>query len=489
LNSEAESRRLATVVQDSNDAVLVLDLDGRITNWNAGASRMYGYSKQEAKQMTIFDIVPEQHQGEMRTMLDQIRNGLRVDSFESQRRTKDGRILNVWLTVTALMDYGKRPAYVATTERDLSSGSQQEKDRDALEALRSAEYYKVAEELRAILDATIDAVVTINQQGVMVRVNRVTEKLFGYSQAELIGQNVSMLMTSPDRENHDGYIRRYLETGEARIIGIGREVRCQRKDTSTFFGDLTINAVDHLGLFTGMIRDITERRRLQGEILRAVSEEQRRIGQDLHDTAGQDLAGMAYLIKSHMSILQENIDKAASTDFNREWINNRLATLQKISEAIRDLQKKIRTVIRGLSPVDVNGNGLMAALTDLTAGIRELHHVRCEFQCDPPILIADNQVATHLYRIVQEAINNGVRHGGATEIVVRLETNETDIILTVHDNGCGFNFKQSTENGGFGLHIMAYRANLIGARFSIQPGEHGGTTVSCRLSQVESDAQ
>lgn len=489
IDSEAESRRLATVVKDSNDAVLVLDLNGRITTWNTGAAHMYGYSESAAIQMTIFDIVPQQHQGEMRTMLEQIRNGLRVDSFESRRRTKDGRILDVWLTVTALMDYGKRPAYVATTERDLSSGSQQEKDRAALEALRSVEYYKVAEELRAILDATIDAVITINQQGVMVRVNKATEKLFGFSQAELIGQNVSMLMTSPDRENHDGYVRRYLETGGAAVIGIGREVRCQRKDSSIFFGDLTIKSVDHLGLFTGVIRDITERRRLQSEILRAVSEEQRRIGQDLHDTAGQDLAGMAYLIKSHISIFQENIAKTDLRDFDRDWINSQLATIQKISDAIRDLQKKIRSVIRGLSPVDVNGNGLMAALADLTAVIHELHHVRCEFHCDPPILIADNQVATHLYRIVQEAVNNGLRHGGASEILVSLEKNDVDIILTVHDNGCGIDFKQTSENAGFGLHIMAYRANLIGAKFLIESGKNGGTTISCRLPQVESSAQ
>lgn len=80
------------------------------------------------------------------------------------------------------------------------------------------------------------------------------------------------------RENHDGYIQHYLETKEARIIGIGREVRCQRKDGSTFQGELSVNEVDHLGLFTGMIRDISERCRLQNEILRAESEEQRRIG-------------------------------------------------------------------------------------------------------------------------------------------------------------------------------------------------------------------
>lgn len=489
INSEAESRRLAAVVQDSNDAVLVLDLNGQITSWNSGAAHMYGYSESEATQMRVFDIVPEQHRAEMQKMLDQIRNGQRVDSFKSQRSTKDGRILDVWLTVTALTDYGHRPAYVATTERDVSDGTQREKDRAELEALRSAEYFKAAEELRAILDATFDAVITANQQGVIVRVNAATERLFGRTSEELIGQTIGMLMIPPDKKIHDRFISRYLETGEPHVIGIGREVICQRKDGSTFYGELWVNEVDHLGLFIGMIRDITERRRLQGEILRAVSEEQRRIGQDLHDTAGQDLAGMAYLIKSHIAFLQETIDDKTPSVTSKEWLTSELVTMQKTSDAINDLQRSIRTVIRGLAPVDVSGHGLMAALADLTAGIRELHHIQCEFHCAPPILMDDNQVATHLYRIAQEAINNGLRHGGATKIRVNLEHDGHDIVLTVHDNGHGINFKQSTENGGFGLPIMGYRANLIGARFSVQPGDHGGTTVCCRLPQVESEAK
>lgn len=262
-----------------------------------------------------------------------------------------------------------------------------------------------------------------------------------------------------------------------------------KKGRYRFFGNLNINAVDHLGLFTGIIRDITEQRRLQSEILRAVSEEQRRIGQDLHDTAGQDLAGMAYLIKSHIASLQEMINRGASPVASKSWMNSELVTMQQTSDAINDLQHKIRTVIRGLAPVDVHARGLMAALTDLTAGIRELHRVRCEFQCHSPILIGDNLLATHLYRIVQEAINNGLRHGGATEIFVSLEQDGDGTLLTVHDNGCGINSEESTENGGFGLQIMAYRANLIGAKFSIQSGENGGTTVSCRLPQLESDVQ
>jgi len=485
IESESEARKLATILRDSNDAVMVLDLNGQITTWNAGSAHLYGYTRAEALQLNILEIVPSEDQGTMCEILGQIRRGQHVDSFESKRTTKDGRVLDVWLTVTALTDNQNRPAFAATTERDVTSRTQRGKDHAQLDALRSAEHYKAAEELRAILDATTDAVITINQRGIMVRINGATERLFGYASGKLIGQNVRILMTSTDRENHDGYIQHYLQTKEAHVIGIGREILCRRKDGSTFHGEISINEVDHPGLFTGMIRDISERRRLQNEILRAVSEEQRRIGQDLHDTAGQDLAGLAYLIKSHLAFLEDSISKESLSDSSDSWMASELVTMQKTADAIQDLQHKIRTVIRGLAPVDVSGDGLMAALTDLTAGIHELHHIRCDFHCPKSILLNDNQLATHLYRIAQEAINNGLRHGGARQISVTLEESQNWITLTIHDDGCGFKFKQSIENDGFGLHIMRYRANLIGARFSIQPSDGGGTTVCCCLPQIK----
>ena len=489
IESEADARKLAAVLRNSDDAIVIFDLSGKITTWNAGAVHMYGYTETEALQLNILEIVPSEDQQTMREMLMQIRRGRHVDSFESKRTTKDGRVLDVWLTVTPVTDLRNHPAFAATTERDVTSRTQQGKDRAELDALRSAEHYKSAEELRAILDATVDAVITINLHGIMVRINSATERLFGYVSSELIGQKVGILMTSPDRENHDGYIRHFLETREARLIGIGREVRCQRKDGSTFQGELSVNEVDHLGLFTGMIRDISERRRLQNEILRAVSEEQRRIGQDLHDTAGQDLAGLAYLIRSHIAFLEESTSRESLSDSSSSRMASELVTMRKTSDAISALQHKIRTVIRGLAPVDVSGHGLMTALTDLTTGIRELHHIRCEFHCPQPILLDDNQSATHLYRIAQESINNGVRHGGASEISVSLKEIQNCIILTIHDDGCGIDVKRSSENDGFGLHIMSYRANLIGAKFSIQPGDGGGTTVCCRLPRAESRAK
>ena len=119
--------------------------------------------------------------------------------------------------------------------------------------------------LRAILDTAVDAIVTIEESGVIESINPAAERAFGYAREELIGRNVSMLMPSPYREEHDHYLERYLRTGEARIVGIGREIEAQRKDGTVFPADLAVSEVRLPGrrLFTGIIRDLTERRQME----------------------------------------------------------------------------------------------------------------------------------------------------------------------------------------------------------------------------------
>jgi two-component system CheB/CheR fusion protein len=113
-------RRLATVLEDSNDAVTVLDLEGNILAWNKGAQQMYGWTEAEALKMNIREHVPEDKQNELKSMIERIVKGEPIVSFKSQRRTKAGEILEVWLTVTALLDESGRTIEIATTERDLA---------------------------------------------------------------------------------------------------------------------------------------------------------------------------------------------------------------------------------------------------------------------------------------------------------------------------------------------------------------------------------
>ena len=152
--------------------------------------------------------------------------------------------------------------------------------RKAEEALRES-----SERLRAILETAVEGIITIDDRGTIESFNPAAEKIFGYPAREAVGQNITLLMPAPFRQEHDGYLASYRRTGHAKIIGIGREVVGQRKDGTVFPMDLSVSEVRlaQRRMFTGFVRDITERKRLEKEIIEISNREQQRIGQDLHD--------------------------------------------------------------------------------------------------------------------------------------------------------------------------------------------------------------
>jgi two-component system, chemotaxis family, CheB/CheR fusion protein len=627
ITAEVQARRLAAVLWDSNDAVTVQDFDGRITAWNRGAERMYGYPEAEALRMNIRDTVPESKRAEALAYVQSLLRNESVKKVETQRVTKDGRMLDVELTVTAYRDEHGRPIGVATTERDIterkqlalsllqlnatleqrvgdqtrevkllaeaishlgegvlitsnhldwpgpqilfvnealcritgysaseligqsprllqgSESSRQVLDhvkqelsagrsclvelvnhrkdgtpydaelfitslcnaqglrtnfvsihRDISERKRTEKAVRESEErLQAILKTAADAIITIDQRGIITTINPATERLFGYVQAELLGQNVHMLMPQPYRDEHDAYIARYLKSGEARIIGIGREVVGQRKDGSTFPVDLAVSAVDHLGLFTGTIRDISFRKQLQKQVLEAAVEEQRRIGQELHDGTGQELTGLSLFAGSLLDLLNE-VPKRG-TDEKATWLLEEADLLRlrqfadRLSQGLVEANRHVHQLCQGIMPVQIEVEGLRSALEELAAKTGAQSKIACRFDCPFPVAVANKTTATHLYRIAQEALNNALRHSRANQICISLSQVKDEIILEVSDNGIGFDpgFIDRTSVPGsircFGLEIMNYRAGMIGGTLRITRRDEGGMLVRCVVSR------
>jgi signal transduction histidine kinase len=135
---------------------------------------------------------------------------------------------------------------------------------------------------------------------------------------------------------------------------------------------------------------------------------------------------------------------------------------------------------RGLHPVEIEARGLMSALEELAASAAGVYDVDCACEFRQPVLVHDHLVATHLYRIAQEAINNAFKHGQAKKIRVRLDANRDHLSLTVRDNGRGFPVKPR-KKAGMGIPLMNYRARTIGAVMDFRSVRGGGTVVSCRL--------
>jgi two-component system CheB/CheR fusion protein len=242
-----------------------------------------------------------------------------------------------------------------------------------------------------------------------------------------------------------------------------------RKDGTTFPLDLAVSEVVHDGTrtYTGIIRDISERRRLEQEILRVSEQERRRIGQDLHDGLGQMLTGIGLISQNLAQKLKmDNLDAADD--------------VAEIADLVKDADQQARSLARGLVPVEFHADGLSTAVTRLTVNAERLFGITCSFEESGDLRIQDNTVAMHLYRIVQEAVSNAAKHGRATVVRITLAYGRDQVRLRIHDNGVGLgNAEPSTS--GMGVRIMQHRARIIGGVLKIRAAPEGGTIVTCTL--------
>jgi signal transduction histidine kinase len=222
----------------------------------------------------------------------------------------------------------------------------------------------------------------------------------------------------------------------------------------------------------GLTKEIQERTRLQKELLETSERVQRRIGSDLHDGLGQHLTGTALASQVlGQKLAGRSLPEAEEAD--------------RLVELIQEAIELTRTLARSLHPIEIQTGRLADNFQELATDTSDRFKVSCQFECHPAAPLPDVNdvnVATHLYRIAQEAITNAVRHGKARHINLRLDSTADEIVLTVVDDGIGL--PENARNGdGLGLRIMAYRSSMIGATFNIERASSlEGTRVTCTLA-------
>ncbi len=218
------------------------------------------------------------------------------------------------------------------------------------------------------------------------------------------------------------------------------------------------------------IEDVTERRRLEREVLQISETERRRIGQDLHDGLSQHLAGTAHISQAIGSKLRALKMKEAASE------------VDEITQLVTEAITYSRAIAKGLCPVEMEEEGLVAAIRELATKTENIFKISCRVEHDASMAIRDHAVATHFYRIVQESIHNAVKHGAARNILVSLKRESNCLILKVRDDGRGFP-KTRRRKTGMGLRIMSYRASVIGASIEIQKNANPGALLICSLEE------
>ena len=334
---------------------------------------------------------------------------------------------------------------------------------EAVHSLRNVEHL-----MHSIVDAAVCAIITINEKGIIQTFNRAAEGMFGFETADAIGKSLKMLMPQHEGVEVEGILLRYMTTGVKRIIGIGRDVIGQRQDGATFPLHLDISEINVSGerLFIGILVETSERRKLERQVLEIASEEQRRIGQDLHDTTGQELTGLTYLTQTLVESL-----KAKNAAESKQAI--------RILTELESALSHVRQISKGLSPVDVHAEGLMTALQELAARTHEITKIPTEFRCKQTVTVHDSHIATELFLVAREAVNNIIKHAHANHIRITLKQIQDDVFLEVWDDGIGI--PMDKQSGGIGLQIMAYRASALHGSLKIERNGTVGSRVVCRI--------
>jgi PAS domain S-box-containing protein len=377
----------------------------------------------------------------------------------AREQDEDVRLLDV--VVNAAGQEGGRPLFAYVVE-DVTEQRRNERERALL-----------SQAIESFTEGVLITGPQLDEPGPAITyVNAAFEEMTGYSREELLGKTPRIFQgPKTDRAVLDR-LRRLLEAGE-RYSG---ESINYRKDGSDYILDWHIvpiyGADGEITHWASMQHDVTERRRLEQEVLEVGAREQERIARDLHDGLGQTIAAAAMLCATSMQDLQEEGHALA-------------ASTERVYDLLRDAVQQARSLAHGLHPVNVKADGLMKALTHLTETASAAYGVDCTFVCEEPVLMAGHDRALHLYRIVQESITNAVRHGRADHIVVTLDVEaDTDpavpqgfISLSIQDDGAGISGEAFVQEDGIGLRSMRYRADRLGGRFEIGPREEGGTLV------------
>jgi two-component system, LuxR family, sensor kinase FixL len=300
--------------------------------------------------------------------------------------------------------------------------------------------------------------------GTLVDANPAAAAFYGFSQQRL--KNMSVADLDPASEaTLAAHRRAALHESDGPLVARHR----------TASGDVRIVEVHssllHIKgrkLVFSIIHDITDRKALEKQVLDISEQERRRVGQDLHDSLGGKLTGAALIGKALAQKLAANNSAEA-------------ALAEEVVQCINESIGETRSIARGLCPVELAVSGLTGSLDEFASETRRRSGVSCRFVAAGKVEVQDQFVATHLFRIAQEAVSNAIRHARPSSVTIRLATSGGRLVLEIRDDGIGLP-KNLETSAGLGLRTMKYRASLLGAQLMIRPlGTGGGTIVACQL--------
>lgn len=454
--------RLAAIVESSDDAIIGKDLDNRITSWNAGAQRIYGWTAEEVIGSPISILLPPENVDGVITLLEDLKQGRQIDHHVSVHVARDGRLIDVSLAISPIRDADGKITGASTIARDITDR------RKAAEALRASET-----NLRTILDAFPDAILQVDRELKVLWANRMATDLG----AEIAGDCCD-LYGRPCQADCRCAALKAIEEGKTVtstfcLLGDDGKEKC--------WENVGVPLLDSDGQIKGALliaRDVTrrtlaeramleyqEKLRKQGsELVLAEERQRRRMAVALHDNIIQDLA---------ISMLRVEILKEKANSLDRPLLEEFAQTLTKIIDETRSMTFDI-------SSPTLYRLGLAAAVDELLDDFLHCKHgIHYEFHVDEETMPLDEDVRVLMYQSVRELLVNVVKHSQADQVCVCIERCDRMMQLTVSDNGKGFDVGRTEpamhRPGGFGLFNIRERLDYIGGRMEVYSEKDRGS--------------
>ncbi|WP_138429842.1 PAS domain-containing sensor histidine kinase [Fodinibius saliphilus] len=462
LRIQKNEKRVSALFEAATEGMLVSDLEGNIVMLNEKIEEQFGYSRDELIGKKIEILVPglfrEHNQNQRQEYYDDPKpRQVRVERSLYGIK-KNGEKFPVEIGLNDFKtDNGK---FLISYIIDITQ-------RKKIEHQVRENEHRYSMLFQALTDEVLVFQVDKNMSPLpFAEVNNVACEMLGYRRAELHQKTIYDIVSASKKEVDDR-IHHILEHGEVlweteHLTSRGEVIPLEISARAFTFNEN--NTIISIG------RDVRELRKLEQEILNISEEERRRIGQDMHDGLGQMLTGIGLIAQNLASKLKSNELPGAET-------------AQEVSDMIREADDQAHLLARGLVPVDVEANGLEVAIGELVERMQKLYDQDIIYKRNntaSSLVIKDNNIAIHLYRIVQEALNNAVKHAEASIIMVGLQVSESSLEISIQDDGKGLD-KIEDKTNGMGLRLMNFRAQMVGGYLEVHSKEGEGTEVTCKI--------
>jgi two-component system, LuxR family, sensor kinase FixL len=478
-----QAQELQTILNTAVDGIIVIDARGAIERFNRGAERLFGYPAAEVVGRNVSVLMPspdhEQHDGYLARYLSTGEARIIGLGREVRGRRRDGSTFPLHLSVGEMTIGGQRK--FTGMLHDLSMRVQHEERRRASEA-----------RWQAVIESAVDAIVVIDKHGRVEAFNPAAERLFGYTERELVGQNVTALMPSPYREEHDHYLARYLATGTKKIIGLGREVQGLRRDGTIFPLHLSVGEmnVDGERRFTGILHDLSARTEI----------EQRLREQTALARLGEMAAVVAHEVKNPLAGIRGAVQiiggRLPEESTDRRIVGEIVSRIDALSELMKDLLVFARPPKPEPTSVDVSR--LVAATADLLRQDPAVRDVAVHIEGSSAPTMADARLLQIVFHNL--LVNGAQAMKGRGDIRVSLRDDDGMCHIEFADGGPGippevleqiFTPFFTTKARGSGLGLATSR-RLIEAHqgtITVECPDAGGTAVTVRLPTVAPGAR